>query len=315
MSKQKPIESALFDLNLNSAVESNTLEEYEYERKRLRPDNSESSSSSDSDDSCLLFEDFCPKKRSRRSAIIKKSPQSASQNSGITKNSADISFLAGCLSQSFIFANLDYPDLLEIIHAMYLKNFSSGCPIVHKNDESSELFILKSGKIQIDQNDAQGEFLLPGSLLGEVSLLHDSPHVIEAVALEDSECWALDRTTFMRLVQKTAFHKRNKFKALLRKTFKQISDDEIEKLVDGCKIEVFCVGEFLARNEVNTGKLFVVYEGTARNLSQKKFEIFWECNLCESVVAESIVKCFTLTKHSLERILGQDYDNYVLKIS
>ena len=313
MSKKKFIEADFLDLNLNSAIQSNTLDEYEYERKRLRPDKSESSSSSDSDDSCLPVEDFYPKKRSRRSAIIKKSPDSSAQISGIMKNPADVSFLAGCLSQSFIFANLDYPDLLEIINAMYLKKFSSGCTIVHKNDESSELFILKSGKIQIDLNDSQSEVLLAGSLLGEVSLLHDSPHVIEAVALEDSECWALDRSTFMRLVQKTALHKRNKFKALLRKTFKEISEDEIEKLVDGCKIEVFCIGEFLARNGVNTGKLFVIYEGIASNLSQKKFDIFWECNLHESVVAESIVKCITLSKHSLERILGQDYDNYVRK--
>jgi hypothetical protein len=309
MSKRKPLESAFIGLDLNSSVQSNTLEEYQYERSRMQPDASESSSSSDSDESSEPPEDFFPKKRGRRSAIIKKSPDNGSHGTNVTKSSADISFLSRCLSQSFIFANLDYSDLLEIIYAMYLKKFSSGCTIVHKNDDSSELFVIRSGKIKIDI----GEVVGPGSLVGEVSLLHDSPYMMEAVADEDTECWTLDRTTFIRLVRKTALHKRNKFKSLLKKAFKRINDEDIEKLVDGCKIEVFCVGEFLAKNSVNTGKLFVVYEGNARNLSQKKFEIFWESNLEESVVAESIVKCITLSKHSLERILGQDYHNYVRK--
>ena len=50
------------------------------------------------------------------------------------------------------------------------KKFFLRMPDTHKNDQSSELFILKSVKIKINQKDTQGEILLPDSLLGQLSL-------------------------------------------------------------------------------------------------------------------------------------------------
>lgn len=311
MSKRQHIDSEILGLDLNSEVKSSSLEEFEYERNRNSKIIESSSSSSDSDDSDSQFDEFkFPVKRSRRSAVIKKTPDQVNMKDIIPKSQTEISFLARSLSHSFIFANLDYSDLLQLISSMYLRKYLKGSNVVHKDDESSELFVIKSGKIKIEIGENTAEEIGTGVLIGEISLLHDTPHIVEAVAVEDSECWTLDRSTFIKLAHRTTSHRRNKFKSLIRKVF-SISLEETEKLVDGCKLEVFCTGEFIARRGINTGKLFVIYEGGARNLSQENFEFVWEENLNESVVAESITKCFSLTKASIERILGLNYKNYI----
>ena len=311
MSKRQHIDSEILGLDLNSDVKSTSLEEFEYERGRTRKNLENSSSSSDSDDSDSQNIEFkFPVKRSRRSAVMKKAPENISLANIVPKTQTEISFLTRSLSHSFIFANLDYPDLLQIISSMYLKKYLSGSSVVHKDDESSELYVIKSGKIKIEIGENAAEEIGTGVLIGEISLLHDTPHIVEAIAVEDSECWTLDRSTFIQLAHRTTSYRRNKFKSLIRKIF-SISQEEVEKLVDGCKLEVFCAGEFIARKGMNTGKLFVIYEGSAQNLSQEHFEYVWEENLKEGVVADTITKCFSLTKASIERILGLHYQNYI----
>ena len=68
----------------------------------------------------------------------------------INKTQGDVNTLYKALVQSFIFSKFRYPDLLELIYSMDLVKFEAGSAVAHKDIETSDLFVVKSGKVKIE---------------------------------------------------------------------------------------------------------------------------------------------------------------------
>jgi hypothetical protein len=229
------------------------------------------------------------------------------------KSPEDVSSLYKALGKSFIFSKFRYPDLLEIIYSMTSVKFEAGSGIAHKDFETSDLFVVKSGKVKIEIGNTVWEEINAGGLIGEISLLHDVPHIVEAVAIEDSECWVLHNSVFDQLSKKTSRNSKVKIVDLLQKVFHSVQIDKIKQLLKVAQFEVFCPGEVIASKSLDCGKCFIVYEGQASNSTEDFVICCWEEGLVEDYLAKTLTKCLTLSLDSVMSVLGSEFNKTLLR--
>ena len=86
---------------------------------------------------------------------------------------------------------------------MHLERRSSGETLFHKGDESTVLYLVKSGWVRLVANGGPGLANQgPGSLVGESDLFLGQPRSFRAVATADTELWALSRDDLVDLISK-----------------------------------------------------------------------------------------------------------------
>jgi CRP-like cAMP-binding protein len=110
------------------------------------------------------------------------------------------------LSRVSLFSSLAEEDLQALADACRTRTFERGEVLFHEEDESTMLYILKSGQVKIVLIDANGEETIlhvvgPGRSLGELSLVDGEPRSATAVALDRVETLVLYRDTFLSLLE------------------------------------------------------------------------------------------------------------------
>jgi CRP/FNR family transcriptional regulator, cyclic AMP receptor protein len=83
------------------------------------------------------------------------------------------------------------------------RSFAAGTSIFEKGDKGEELYLVKEGEVDIVINDFHFETVLPGGILGELSLIDQETRIASAIARTDCTVQAIDRRHFLFLVQKT----------------------------------------------------------------------------------------------------------------
>lgn len=78
-----------------------------------------------------------------------------------------------------------------------------GALLFAKGDEAREMFIVKTGELQIFDGDFIFETVGPGELLGEMAIVDGSPRSASVRALSPAEVFSLDRTQFLQIVEQT----------------------------------------------------------------------------------------------------------------
>lgn len=81
--------------------------------------------------------------------------------------------------------------------------FSANQVIFHQGEIGHLLYILVTGRVQVQVGDLFLEELGPGSYFGEMALVDARPRSATAVALEASECWVLSETQFHQLLRRS----------------------------------------------------------------------------------------------------------------
>lgn len=106
------------------------------------------------------------------------------------------------LLQSFSDADLEHLSMSLRVQRLRKKQ-----ALFQKGDEGTALYIVKKGKIKIVLPSKVGEEVIltifsEGDFLGEMSLLDQKPRSADAVAMEESEVYVLNRTDFLSFLQK-----------------------------------------------------------------------------------------------------------------
>ena len=99
------------------------------------------------------------------------------------------------------FSVLSKEEQERVSERMHLEHRRSGETLFHKGDESTALYLIKSGWVRLLANGgaamaSQG----PGSLVGETDLFLDQPRSFGAAAVADAELWALSRQDLTDLI-------------------------------------------------------------------------------------------------------------------
>jgi CRP/FNR family transcriptional regulator, cyclic AMP receptor protein len=83
--------------------------------------------------------------------------------------------------------------------------FKAGSIIFREGDEARELFVIKSGKVQIHIGNRTITELGADSIFGEMALIDDEPRSATAIALTDVELVPVSEKQFLFLVSQTPY--------------------------------------------------------------------------------------------------------------
>jgi len=98
-----------------------------------------------------------------------------------------------------------------------LREFKAGDVIFTQGDTGEELFIIKSGKVEIRIGNHLLDTLSPGNIFGEMALIDSAPRNATAVAITDAMLIAVSHKQFMLSTSNLAFNIMRDMSQRLRK--------------------------------------------------------------------------------------------------
>lgn len=130
-----------------------------------------------------------------------------------------------------LFASLADVDLDNLAILLRRKGLTKGETLFRQGDEGTALYIILQGKIKISLSRRTDTVTLAllgeGEFLGEMALLDGLPRSADAIALEESQLYVLNRTDFLSFLINNENAVRATLSALslrLRKTDKQLAE-------------------------------------------------------------------------------------------
>lgn len=100
-----------------------------------------------------------------------------------------------------LFSSLPHSDQEHLAGLVRRKALRKGELLFRQGDEGTALYIILQGRIKISVSRRSDSVTLailgPGEFLGEMALLDDLPRSADAMALEDSQLYALSRKDFL----------------------------------------------------------------------------------------------------------------------
>jgi uncharacterized membrane protein len=106
-----------------------------------------------------------------------------------------------------LFALLDDDELALLGQQVELKKFAPRQRIYKVGDTEGHAYVMVSGKVRVTTVDEDHQEVIVdepahGEFFGFASMLEQTPHQTNAVALEETECFEVDRNDIMTLLQK-----------------------------------------------------------------------------------------------------------------
>src|SRR5689334_6574952 len=97
-----------------------------------------------------------------------------------------------------IFGLLDDEEREALAQMMDSRDFAAGATLFHYGDPGGEIFILRTGRVELFVESTEGAKLVlseneQGDVIGELSFLDGGPRTATAVASEDTQTLVLDR--------------------------------------------------------------------------------------------------------------------------
>ena len=107
-----------------------------------------------------------------------------------------------------IFAGLDADALQVLAGRSRRRRFGANEALFHKGDPGQTLYIVVSGRVNIQNVTISGEVVHvaqrgPGEVFGELALFDSKPRMADSVTGEPCELLMLDRTEFIRCVEES----------------------------------------------------------------------------------------------------------------
>lgn len=130
-----------------------------------------------------------------------------------------------------LFASLSETDLQNLTSLLRRKQLGKGELLFQQGDEGTALYIIVQGRIKISLSRRMDNVTLAilgqAEFLGEMALLDDLPRSADAIALEDSQLYVLNRKDFLSFLSNnghTVYAILNSLSRRLRKTDDQLAE-------------------------------------------------------------------------------------------
>lgn len=94
----------------------------------------------------------------------------------------------------------NYLKLFEGRPGVEIRKVAPGGLLFAKGDPAAEMFIVKSGELQIYDEDFIFENVRPGELVGEMAIVDGSPRSASVRALEPTEVYPMGREMFLAII-------------------------------------------------------------------------------------------------------------------
>ncbi len=98
-----------------------------------------------------------------------------------------------------LFSELTYPELLEVAAVLRTEEHEPGSAVLREGETSHSLYIIASGRVQVERNGAPLTTLSAGKHFGEMALLTNRPRSATVRTLEPCRLLALDQAALYPL--------------------------------------------------------------------------------------------------------------------
>jgi cAMP-dependent protein kinase regulator len=151
------------------------------------------------------------------------------------KSDAQRKSLLDAVKGILIFRSLEQEQLGEVLDAMFQREVVEEEYIIKQGNDGDNFYVINSGKYNIFVNTGPGGDKLVGNYtdtgsFGELALMYNMPRAATIQAVTKGTLWAMDRSTFRRIVLKAAFQKRKTYEALLEQVPLLTSLSEYERM-------------------------------------------------------------------------------------
>jgi len=171
------------------------------------------------------------------------------------------------LAQIPMFNSLDAKELKELAASLREQKIRKGDVLFRKSDEGNALYFIRDGAVKIVLPSILGEERIvtifgEGDFFGEMALLDGLPRSADAVAVEDSRLFVLNRSDFLRFLRKKETAMENILSTLstrLRKTDELLEDTTFLNIPARFAKKLLEIGEAFGRIEGNTIKISVKF--------------------------------------------------------
>jgi len=232
--------------------------------------------------------------------------------------------LSATLMKSFLFSELDKPDMDLILLAMKEQNFSAGTKVINEGDDGDYLFVIEQGTLECVKNingeDKVVKVVSTGDVFGELALLYNCPRAANVLAQDACVCWQLDRDTFNAIVKDAAVKRRTRYDNFLKQVtlISSLEAYERSQIADALKAEIKTAGDKVITQGEPGDRFYIIEEGTLyamkdgnRVMDYKAGDYFGELALLKnqpraaSVVVESpTAKVLSMSRLSFTKMLG-----------
>nr|CAD7433052.1 unnamed protein product [Timema monikensis] len=180
--------------------------------------------------------------------------------------------LAESVKNILLFRALDKEQMQDVLDAMFEKKVKKGDYIIKQGDDGDNFYVVESGNYNAYVTIEPGQepkhihtYENVGSF-GELALLYNMPRAATIQAATDGALWAMDRTTFRRIVLKSAFRKRKMYERLIDSVpmLKALQSYERMNLADALVPRTYNDGDLIIKQGVAADGMYFVEDGVVQ---------------------------------------------------
>jgi CRP-like cAMP-binding protein len=185
------------------------------------------------------------------------------------KSDKERELLYNVLKENPLFRSLEKHDFDVVVSAMERHSYKDGVLILEQGGEGGSHFhVIEDGTVEIIRDKKLIVTFGRGQGFGEMELMYYQPCVATVKARGEVVTWALDRTTYKRLVMQISIKRRNLYTELLGgvEFLDRMTEYEKGQLADALTPVTFQKGESLIRRGERNEWMFIIVSGTVEVL-------------------------------------------------
>lgn len=242
----------------------------------------------------------------------------------IEKSEDQVNMIVDLLSKNVLFGFLSKRDLRTVALAMDSVNFNNGDEILTQHGVGDALYVLQSGNCDILKEGQKVFLKTPGTAVGELELMYDSPCAATVkVSTDICETWKLDRDTYRYCVMGSAIRRREEFAKHLESIpfLEELSHYEKMQVADALSTDEWDQGDYIIKYNTEGEWMYIILEGTVEVIGRKNGEKSYVCDFSTGdyigeleflnnhetvadVVAKTSVRTAKLNRRHFEMCLG-----------
>ncbi|RKU45729.1 protein kinase A regulatory subunit [Coniochaeta pulveracea] len=250
------------------------------------------------------------------------------------KTPEQLARLKKAIEGNFLFSHLDEEQNNLILGALQEKPIpAKDIKVITQGDTGDYFYVVEKGKFDVYVHNGPANELgrelgnkvttiEAGGSFGELALMYNSPRAATVVSAEPGcTLWAVDRTTFRRILMESTFARRRMYEGFLGEVplLSSLTAWERSKIADALETLKFPAGTIIITEGEPGDSFYLLEEGEAHAfksgnsnpvMEYKKGDFFGELALLNdapraaSVIAKTDVKVATLDKLAFQRLLG-----------
>lgn len=234
--------------------------------------------------------------------------------------------IRSALKNAPILDGLNDDQIEALVDSVHVQAYQQDDVIIQKGSNSRIFYIIKEGEVEVTKAGKNLNTLIfrKGEYFGERALMDDKPRAANVIARTPCECLLLDAENFQRILGDLKDVLTHNFGMHVLKSiplFKELTNEQHEKIYDVMKIEEFEEGKLIVKQGDLGRKFYIIKEGEVevlKNENKKTLKVtklasgdfFGEGALINDdpraadIIARTKVQCFTIRRQAFEDVFG-----------